>query len=223
MTQIYLHANEPSEIMRGRKGRNRGRWRRGSEEKEEEEKPWNQMSRLSWKTKNNRIRNSTKLRQMTESWNPKDLKRKEIESEEGKKHKKKEEENGRNSWRRRRNWGNSRRKNSIGSTQTMESKEKMDQEIPQQKTHRKQKCQRRSKSPQKSLWLEVLKRKRNPRTSRRRFHRNKSKRIYVPCRGLEHLQDQRRCKTLMFNHKLCRGSISFVSQYLGFRVFVNYA
>ena len=55
------------------------------------------MSRLSWKTKNNRIRNSTKLRQMTESWNPKDLKRKEIESEEGKKHKKKEEENGRNS------------------------------------------------------------------------------------------------------------------------------
>ena len=47
------------------------------------------MSRLSWKTKNNRIRNSTKLRQMTESWNPKDLKRKEIESEEGKKHKKK--------------------------------------------------------------------------------------------------------------------------------------
>ena len=47
------------------------------------------MSLLSWKTKNNRIRNSTKLRQITESWNPKDLKRKEIESEEGKKHKKK--------------------------------------------------------------------------------------------------------------------------------------
>ena len=47
------------------------------------------MSRLSWKTKNNRIRNSTKLRQITESWNPKDLKCKKIESEEGKKHKKK--------------------------------------------------------------------------------------------------------------------------------------
>ena len=47
------------------------------------------MSLLSWKTKNNRMRNSTKLRQITESWNPKDLKRKKIESEEGKKHKKK--------------------------------------------------------------------------------------------------------------------------------------
>ena len=71
---------------------------KGSEEEEEEEEEeteesWNQMSRLSWETKKNRMRSGSKLHQVTESWNPKDLKRKEMEPE----------ERGRNRGRRRRN------------------------------------------------------------------------------------------------------------------------